>query len=1130
MRRSVSGRKTGKLGKKTGNWMKAAFLAAAVLATAGVVFYFSTAVHAAKASGPKPPVHKALSSTALSLPLFFEPNHGQTAPQVKFLARGAGYGLFLTADEAVLQLQRAVSTQHSALSSQRASSSVIRMRLDGANASARVSGASPLPGKSSYFIGNDPSKWHRDIPQFARVQYQAVYPGVDLVYYGNQGQLEYDFRVAPGAEPSQIALSFNGASAHIDSGDSGDLILATANGDVRFRAPHVYQPAAPQSGNAEKAVAGSFRQLADNKIGFTIGDYDRNRELVIDPELSYSTYLGGSLAESLVRVAIGPDNNIYLAGSTMSQDFPPAPVPPANPPFQAHNAGTQNIFIAVINPDQPPAQQLLYTTYLGGSQFDFAAGIGVSTAVDSGVTGSIDVYVAGSTSSPDFPTNSVLAPFQPGPPVQPGVHGFVTRLNLGTTTTLRYSTYLAGTNGAGNATDTVTGLAIDKSGDAFVTGITTSTDDASNGFPANGNGFPAGLASHAPNQFFASKINTQGADRPSMIYSTYFGGGNPQSGKTQGGGIAVDASGNMYITGGTNFLPVDGPNPGEVRFPLFNAQQSCLDEAGKTAPCTLINPTALDAFVAKIDPKQLGSNPVYSTYVGGQGDDVGFGIAVDSTGNAYITGSTNSTDFIPSSIVGSAFQKCLNNTNPATPCPTSSANDAFIAKINNAVSGSLYPLNYATYIGGSGDDSGQAIQVDSVQGAHVTGSTGSLDLPVTTDAPQLHNGGGQDAFVALISTTLSGQGAGDYLTYLGGGNADQGTGIATDNNIGATYVAGNTLSTDFPTQNPYQPHLNLGSQDAFVSKLGANSALIVTPRSTSPLPNPVNAGTQVAFTFDITNTGPDNASLVTFYTFGWPTTGLASTPTAKIISGGSGSCSLQGSTFSCNIGTLAVNAVASVEVDLTPAIPVVNSKIFISGNVSANGGQVGPTVSQPTANVVDFAIAASIPPHINAGDTATIQVTFTPNDPVLGYNATITPSQTTSPSMVTATTPTFNPITVTLFGSASATTTLSIATVARPVTTGSLLRRGSFYAAWLPIGGLSLVGLGIGAGRKRRRWLVGAVLCLIAGAILLQSGCGSSSSSVTPGGGTSAGTYIITITGSAGTGASHNTQVQLTVH
>ena len=331
---------------KTGSVLKAALLAAAVLAAAGVAFYFSTTVNAAKASGPKPNAHQAVSPRAVSLPLFFEPNRGQTDARVKFLARGAGYGLFLTADEAVLELRRAVSTPHSAgssqlsaLSSQRASSAVIRMKLDGASSSARVSGASPLPGKSNYFIGNDPSKWRHDIPQFARVEYQAVYPGIDLVYYGDEGQLEYDFRVAPAADPSQIVLSFQGASAHIVSGepgvsgDSGDLVLSTANGDVRFHAPRVYQP----EGNSQKTIAGSFRQIADNKIGFTVGGYDHSRELVIDPILTYSTYLGGTGTESFVHVAIGPDNNIYLVGSTNSADFPLPPVQPngwADPPVQ----------------------------------------------------------------------------------------------------------------------------------------------------------------------------------------------------------------------------------------------------------------------------------------------------------------------------------------------------------------------------------------------------------------------------------------------------------------------------------------------------------------------------------------------------------------------------------------------------------------------------------------------------------------------------------------------------------------------------------------------------------------------------------------------------------------------------
>jgi uncharacterized repeat protein (TIGR01451 family) len=1089
-------------GKKTGNWIgvTSAFLAV-VIATAGVVFHFATAVHAAKAGGRPPAVHKSLASESLpkslSLPLFFEPNQGQTAPQVKFLAHGAGYGLFLTADEAVLQLQpSAVSTPHSAVGSQRAPSSVIRMRLDGANSLARVSGASPLPGKSNYFIGNDPSKWRRDIPQFARVQYQAVYPGIDLVYYGNQGQLEYDFRVAPGAEPSQIALSFKGASAHIDS---GDLLLSTDQSDVRFHAPRIYQ----QDGNTQKSVAGGFRQIADNRIGFTIGAYDHSRELVIDPVLSYSTYLGGSGTEALVKIAVDANQTIYVAGSTNSTNFPVTD--------GSTLKGAQNIFISKINPTLSGTAQLVYSIYLGGTQSDNLAGIAVDSA--------FGIYVAGSTTSPDFPTLNGLPSTVTG-----GVsHGFLSKLTLtGTAYGLSYSTYLAG-----NGIDTVTGLAIDSSSDenAFVTGDTTSSNLASDGFPANPNGFQTVSNSPGHLQFFASKINTGGSGSLSMLYSTYFGGGNPAGATASGGGIAVDTSGNMYITGTTNMLPVVGGNQ-EAKFPLFNAQQSCLDEASKTICTPGFNTSPTDAFVAKINPNQAGSAPFYSTYLGGSGSDVGAAVAVDSSGNAYVTGSTNSGDWVCTTSCVAGFQPAYAGSLGAT--------NAFIAKIGN-LTGSVYPVTYFTYLGGVGPDSGQDIKVDAVQAAHVAGSTSSPNFPTTLDAFQPGYGGAGDAFVALISTTLAGQAAGDYSSFLGGNQLDQGTGIAFDNIFGATYVAGATRSSNFPfpipppPQLPYQGQLN-GPQDAFVTKIGASSALTLAPSSTSPAPSPVAAGTQVAFTFNITNNGPDTATNVTFFAI-VPTTGLASTPTAKVTSG-SGSCSAaSGATIQCIIPTLAMNAVGAVEVDVTPSITGNVTQVSVSGSASANGGIIQGSISQQV-NVVDFSIAPPSPAAltVKAGDPASIiQLKFCPTNTQLGYSATITPSQTTSPAMVTATTPVFNPTTVTLSGSSCQITSLSIATVARPVTTGSLLRRSSFYAAWLPIGGLSLVGLGLGAGRKRRRWLAGAVLGVIAGAILLQAGCGSSSSSVSTGGGTAAGTYIVTITGSAATGAAHSTIVTMTV-
>ncbi len=1137
--------------------MKAAFLAMAVLATAGVAFYFSTTVNA-KGGGTDASAPKTLASNlparAISLPLFFEPNQGQTAPQVKFVARGAGYGLFLTADEAVLKLQHsALSTQLSVPRPQPVSSSVIHMKLEGANSGARVSGAEPLPGKSNYFIGNDPAKWRQNIPQFARVEYQSVYPGVDLVYYGDQGQLEYDFRVAPAADPNRIALRFTGASTRIES---GDLILATDEGDVRFHAPRIYQ----QDGNTQKPIAGSFRQLADNKIGFAIGDYDHSRELVIDPVLNYSTYFGnpGSNGghESFVNLAVDSSGYIYLAGATDSNDFYDRSLYPSkdNPPFQPNLNGAQNVFIAVINPNPPAGSgtsQLVYATYLGGSGTDFPAGIAVSTNVDPLMTG-VDIYVAGTTSSTDFPVSSTtstpagLAPFQSAP-VEAGTHGFVSRLNVPTfgnleVSTLRYSTYLSGTNANGDAVDSVTGLAIDGNGDAYVTGVTTSTNDQSNGFPANPNGFQLKPNSSIENgQFFASKIDTKGNGSGSMIYSTYFGGANFNGSLTVvGGGIAVDpppnSAPNMYITGETNYLP--GTSGG---FPLYNAQQSCLDEAGNHGNCTLPTPQDPDGFVAKINPNPngYGANPSYSTYIGGSGIDAGLAIAVDSTGNAYITGKTMSSDWLSA---GSGFQSELCNKPNGTGCT-----NAFIAKIGN-LTGSYYPLTYFSYLGGSGVDVGEAIEVDTAQAVRVAGKTTSQDLPVTSNTLQACLGGppglqppcpsssATNAFVALIGTSLAGKGAGDYVTYLGGSGPDEGTGVAIDPVYGATYVAGTTLSPNFPTQNPYQATLNGTQQTAFVSKIGASSQLTVAASTTSPAPNPIPAGTQAAFTFEIGNNGPDTASEVVF-TGTVPSTGLTGTTAAKVTQG-TGSCSVQGVTVTCILPTLTVCTTANcssaaVEVDVTPAITATAPSITVTGQVTANnnnGVVAGPITQQD--DVVDFTVPPPAPSSltINAGDTATFQVSFcATTSSGAGYNAPITPSQTTSPSIVTASTPTFTPTPVTP-GNTCVATTLRIPTVARPVTTASVFRRGSFYAGWLPIAGLSLVSLGIGAGRKRRRWLAAVVLGVIAGAILLQSGCGSSGTSISTGGGTQAGTYIITITGSAGTGASHSTTATLFVN
>ena len=1087
-------------GSVTGRRLKVFFLAAMVFAAAGILFHFGSATRAVQAKNS--PSSSPRSVSAVSLPMFFEANQGQTDPRVKFLSRGRGYSLFLTADEAVLNLQRSsqVKAGHAASPSP-SSNSVIHMRLDGANSAARVSGAELLPGKSNYFIGNDPSKWHRGIPQYARVNYESVYPGIDLMYYGNQGQLEYDFRVTRGADPNQIALTFEGARTHLAG---GDLVLSTSQGDVHFHAPYIYQ----RDGNTKKTVVGSFRQLADNKIGFQIDKYDHSRELVIDPALTYFTYLGGSGNESKVQVGIDSALNIYLAGTTDSADFPVT--------NGSGKTGTRNLFVAKLNPAIPPPQsELVYATYLGGTGADDLAAL----VVDGGGL----AYLAGVTTSTAFPTTSNA--FQTIP-AGPGTHGFITKLDANGAPT--YSTYLSGTNSNGSTEDLVTGLAIDTRGDAFVTGTTTSTDNAT-GFPATPSGYQVTAFPGVSTEFFASKINTAPSPgAPSMLYSTYFGGATPAQPQITGGGIAVDNGGNLYITGATDFIfdsAADPPPAPRTNFPILNAQQGCLDLAPGVTPCD-VNQAALDAFVAKINPNRNGTvGLVYSTYLGGSLDDAGLGITVDAAGNAYVTGQTLSPDWTP----------------PTSPAPfqTLFANgggqivnnhDAFVAKIGNPTQTSpIYPLTYFTYLGGTGDDVGEAIAVDAVGGARVTGSTNSQnDFPVFDPLlDQLTFGGSTDAFVALILTASSGKAPGDSVSFLGGAAEDHGLGIVVDTNS-TTYVSGVTRSSNFPRPAappaplPFQKDLNPApnQDDAFLVRITQTSNFIEPPDSPpTASPNPAALGNNVTFTYTFVNNGPDPAANVVFFgTF--PSAGV--TPvSASTTPGGTCPPPAQG-TVLCKVGPVAVNATVTVTVVLIPTTGT--TSLNVAPSLSANGGPFVPFPSVPDVPVSDFAIsAAPTSVTINAGESTSYVVTLTP---IRGaYSSAISVSDTGLP---TAATGTFTSTSVTISGS-SATTTLNIKTTARPANTGSVLRGGPLYATWLPVGGLSLLGLGVGAGFKRRRWLPGMLLGLLAGLIVLQAACGNSSSTPTPTSGTPAGTYPITITGSSGSD-SHNTRVTLIVN
>ena len=1033
--------------------------------------------------------------TFASLPLSFEVNQGQTDPQVKFLARGGGYTLFLSQNEAVLKLQSSAGSsgsasqlQHSAVSTQRSATSVVRMKLVGANAGAAVSGSEQLSSRSNYFLGNDPAKWRRDVPQFARVRYGPVYPGVDLVYYGHQGRLEYDFEVAPGAKPEQIGLEIEGAQGlHLSA--NGDLVAETGNGKVQWNAPEVYQ----RSGDRKQAVAAKFVLSADNRVHFVVGEYDHSRALVIDPVLNYSTYLGGTGDEGCAfqsgtyttavsgcpGIAADAAGNIYVAGATTSPTFPPT-----GTAFQANNAGQSDVFIAKFNVNPNSVYSLVYWSFLGGTGNDTSAGIAVDF--------NLNVYVAGNTTSnSDFPMANPPNGYQTtSSGINANNHVFIAKLNPAGNTLL-YATYLAGTG-----TDTATGLAVDTRANAYVMGTTNSTD-----YPATAGSFQATSPSPGNPEFFMSKVNTAGSGVSSLAYSTYFGASNVAAPVVaQGGGIAVDQFGFVYITGGTNYQHTQVAGD----FPILNAFQSCLDAPSNPNPCPAA--TNADAFVAKLDTNAAtGSQLKYSTYLGGSGVDIPYGIAVDGGGNAYVAGTTTSSDFII----------------PSGTTPFQNANggsgDAFMAKIGSA--GNV--LSYFTYLGGAGTDIAYAIAVDVNQAAHITGSTTSNPFPTVDPLANTGAGTGTNAFVALIQTTFAGQ-TGGYSSYLetsgAGGNSD-GTGIATDANAN-TYVAGETNSSAFPVTN--SSVLN-GTSDAFVSKI-TPSASGVTMVATTSLASgtTVGIGNQVTYSYAIKNTGPDVASNVIF-----TTTLPASGATFASASSTPGSCTaVVSGTVTCSIGSLGVVATtaaaqATVKINLTPTV---SGTLSNTGTLQANGAVV--TSQSASATVTDFTIGVS--PSTNAvvaGNTATYQVqvgipggqtNFFPNAVSLSCSAGV-------PTGAACTFST-NPLTMTSTSAISS--TLTITTTARPVTAAQL-RFGSWYATLLPIGGLTFLGIGVGASRRRKLGI--AIFGVVVfGLIGLQMACSGSSGAATPPAGTPAGTYAVTLTGTSGS-ASHATRMTLVV-
>jgi hypothetical protein len=1055
------------------------------------------------------------------LPLSFEQNQGQSDDRVKFLAHGNGYGLYLGSGEAAL-----------VLGGEGAESSAVEMKFAGANADAQIAGSDRLPGHSNYFIGNDSSRWLHNVPQFGRVVYRQVYPGIDLAFYGKQGSLEYDFDVAPGADPDRIQLDLSGADK-LQIASNGDLVLSNKGRDLRFQAPHVYQ----NSSTGKQNVSGSFVLAGNNRVSFKVGDYDRTRTLVIDPVLTFSSYLGGSGDESCAAatgtsfvahcpaIAVDSAGNIYVAGTTTSTGT----FGGIAPQVPATALGPANVFISRISLSST-ASTLDFVTYLGGAGTQYPVGVGV----DSG----FNAYVAGTTDAGNYPVTATA--FQSGAG-SAGNHVFVSEVDS-SGSALLYSTYLSGTG-----TDVASGMAVDTLAKVYVFGTTTSPD-----LPTT----PGALqpTPNATNQFFFGKIDPAASGSSGLPYLTYFGGATPSTGHVNGGAIAVDSNFHVYVAGGTDF----------VDMPVLNGYTGT-KQTGQSVRC------GFDVWAAAFTPPANNTQqftPSYETYFGdpgatggtcpsGAGDDIAYGIASDGS-STYITGSTTSTGITVPTTTAS-FQ-----------ATSGGGTDAFVAKLGAPIAsgtsqGSI-PLDYFSYLGGTGQDVGLAIAADSLGNARVTGLTASSDFPATANNPLQGSFQGlpTDAFVARLGTTgTTSTGTVDTVSFLGGSGADIGTSIALDSALNI-YLAGETSSggSSFPTANPLPTGGNLsGAPDAFVSVIGPNTAGLsmpaVTPANATPgtpgpnVPNPgftppqVGVGSTVTFTYYIYNTGDPVPGVVFTDTLGANSGATTATATATGSTGGSSAtcpsaavsfpaqvtCTFQivntsttTSTTSGGTTTTTINPAASVSVKVTAPITVLSGSGSLplgnSAVLSFAGGILPPV--KGSAFVNDFAVSI-LPPSaatVIAGGVASFSAKVMPTG--AGFPGSVSLSCASGLPSGAACSFTNNPIPDMLHGAKSL--PFEITTTARVTTPASLFRHGGpSYALWMPIFGAGLLGAGVS---RKRRLLLGAFFAVMLGIALSQAACGGGSSSTSTSG-TPPGTYTVTVNATGG--ATRSTTVQLTV-
>ncbi len=689
---------------------------------------------------------------------FFIKNNGQWNPEVKFLTRIGGMNAWITNSGVVYdyyKIKRDFNiSQTLKLSTQkreefeikhtRIQGDVVSMQLENSRADAVSVGNNKEEGYYNYFIGNDKSKWASFVPLYKNIEIKGVYKNIDVKYYYDNGRLRYDYIAEPGADISQINFNIKGQEG-ISVNKNGELVIKTSIGEVTDGKIFAYQ----SEGEIRKQINCRFEKRSDGTIGLNVKGYDVNKKLIIDP-LVYSTFLGkNNLGDNASSIKVDANGDAYITGFTETPTFPVT-----SGAYQNTNKAS-DVFITKLN---SAGSALIYSTFLGGTNIDQ----GNSIALDS----SDNVYVTGESSSTDFPVTS--GAFEKVYKGNGFSDAFITKLNPAGSALL-YSSFLGG-----SSIDEGYSIAVDQNGNAYVTGLTYSTD-----FPITNNAFQSTYIGYNNNAAFVTKINSTGS---ALVYSTFLEGDYEEVGYS----IAVDSSGNAYITGNTNSgnFPV---TPG-----AFQSKLKSIGGGGFT-------------FITKLNP--AGSGLVYSTFLGGSSSGVGNSIVIDKNGNAYITGITYSNDF---PVTGSAFQTSFKGNVGVN-------SDAFVCELNSTGSG----LVFSTFLGGSNNDQGNSIAINKNGDVYLTGNTSSSDFPVTSNAFQtsLKNTAG-NSFVTELNPSGS---ALVYSTYLGGSNAssfstgDIGNSITIDKS-GNAFVTGQAISPDFPTT-PGAYQTAWDSSGIFVTKL-----------------------------------------------------------------------------------------------------------------------------------------------------------------------------------------------------------------------------------------------------------------------------------------------------------------------